>query len=56
MAKKGNRIVILFKCSKCKSTNYSSTINRVNQKEKKLTLKKYCKKCRKHTLHEMTKI
>lgn len=56
MAKKGNRIVVLMECQKCKSRNYSTSINRVNQREKKLKIKKFCKKCKKHTLHKMVKI
>jgi len=53
MAKKGPRILLAFKCDDCKSHNYISQKNR-NNVEGKLELKKYCKKCRKHTLHKET--
>ncbi len=53
MAKKGPRILIAFKCKDCGSQNYISQKNRANTKEK-LELKKYCRKCRKHTLHKET--
>lgn len=56
MAKKGNRIIVLLECTKCKSRNYSTTLNRVNQKEKKVELKKFCVKCKKHELHKTVKI
>ena len=53
MAKKGPRILIAFQCTICKSNNYISQKNR-NNVEGKLELKKYCKRCRKHTLHKET--
>jgi len=55
MAKKGNRIIVLLECTTCKARNYSTTYNRVNQKERKIELKKFCKKCKKHTLHKTVK-
>ncbi|MBN2015987.1 50S ribosomal protein L33 [Candidatus Dojkabacteria bacterium] len=56
MAKKGNRLVVLLECEKCKARNYSTVINRVNQREKKLKVKKHCKQCKSHTMHNMVKI
>jgi len=53
MAKKGPRILVAFKCSQCKSQNYISQKNKVNTTDK-LELKKYCRRCRKHTLHKET--
>jgi len=53
MAKKGPRILIAFKCNDCNSQNYISQKNRANTTDK-LTLKKYCKRCRKHTKHKET--
>jgi large subunit ribosomal protein L33 len=45
--------LIKFKCSTCRRINYWS---RKNVKlEKKLELKKFCKWCRKHTVHKETK-
>ncbi|MBI5452190.1 50S ribosomal protein L33 [Candidatus Gottesmanbacteria bacterium] len=53
MAKKEQRILIALVCSVCKSQNYITRKNKLNQKEK-LLLKKYCKRCRKHTEHKET--
>lgn len=55
MAKKGNRQIFNLECSVCKSKNYVTEKNVINTKEK-LSLKKYCKKCRKATLHNEAKI
>ncbi len=48
------RIIILLQCSECKNRNYSSMKNKKNTTGK-LELKKYCRSCRKHTLHKETK-
>jgi large subunit ribosomal protein L33 len=53
MAKKEQRILIALVCRVCKSQNYITSKNKLNQKEK-LVLKKYCKKCKKHTEHKET--
>jgi large subunit ribosomal protein L33 len=56
MAKKGNRILIGLVCAVCKRQNYITQKNKVNT-EGKLSLKKYCKQCRKKTEHkERTKL
>ena len=56
MAKKEQRIIIAFVCQLCKSQNYISWKNKENSKEK-IVLKKFCKRCRKHTEHkESTKL
>ncbi|MEW5805234.1 MAG: 50S ribosomal protein L33 [Patescibacteria group bacterium] len=60
MAKKGakkskySENLIKFQCQECKMFNYYS---RKNKKlvERKLEYKKFCKHCRKHTLHKETK-
>ncbi len=41
-------------CSECKSRNYYTAKNK-NNTTAKIELKKYCKKCRKHTLHKESK-
>ncbi|MCK4667864.1 50S ribosomal protein L33 [Candidatus Dependentiae bacterium] len=46
--------VVILACEICKLRNYSTTRNKKTNKEK-ISLKKYCKKCRKHTLHKETK-
>ncbi|MCX6766036.1 MAG: 50S ribosomal protein L33 [Candidatus Moranbacteria bacterium] len=43
-----------LKCSQCKRITYHTTRNKKKVKEK-LELKKYCRFCRKHTLHKETK-
>ena len=53
MAKKDVVAKILMVCSVCKSRNYLTTRNKLNTQEK-LVLKKYCKKCKKHTEHKET--
>jgi large subunit ribosomal protein L33 len=50
MAKKKNEIVALI-CQICKSQNYTTTRNK-NNMEGKLTLNKFCKSCKKKTLHK----
>jgi len=49
MATKTARIKIHLKCKECGEQNYTTSRNK-DQKEK-LELKKYCQRCRKHTLH-----
>ena len=45
---------VILVCSECLSRNYSVTKNkRVNVE--RLELRKYCKKCGKHTIHKETK-
>ncbi|OGG08891.1 50S ribosomal protein L33 [Candidatus Gottesmanbacteria bacterium RBG_16_43_7] len=56
MAKKEQRIIFGLQCSECKSQNYISERNKLNTTEK-VTLRKYCRICRKHTEHkEMKKL
>lgn len=51
--KKDARIKIGFVCTVCKTFNYISEKNRLETKEK-LTLNKYCRRCKKHTPHKET--
>ena len=54
MAKKrGGREVVGMICANCKSQNYVTHRNKTNI-EGKLTVKKYCKVCKKHTPHKET--
>ncbi|BAL61581.1 50S ribosomal protein L33 [Melissococcus plutonius] len=41
-------------CSVCGSRNYSKSISEGKRNER-LTIKKFCKYCQKHTLHKETK-
>lgn len=52
---KNNRNLFAMACSICKTKNYTATKNTVNIKEK-LSLKKFCKVCRKTTEHNEVKI
>jgi large subunit ribosomal protein L33 len=51
---KENRIVIALACSECKERNYSTMKNRKNDPER-LTLRKFCPRCRVHREHKETK-
>jgi len=53
MAKKGPRIKFAFICQVCKSQNYITTKNKIEHPEK-IVLKKYCRRCQKHTEHKET--
>ncbi len=53
MAKKGARFLLALVCTKCKSQNYISERNKLNQPEK-LKLRKYCKHCRTTMEHKET--
>ncbi len=49
--KKGEvRVIITLACSECRERNYTTEKNRRNDPER-LALNKYCRRCRKHTLH-----
>ncbi|MBI2940912.1 MAG: 50S ribosomal protein L33 [Chloroflexi bacterium] len=55
MAKKGeNRIVIHLACGECKERTYTTQKNKKNDSER-LTLNKFCPRCRKHTAHRETR-
>jgi large subunit ribosomal protein L33 len=55
MAKKKPQFVKL-QCSQCKKINYyTKKSKRMSSIGKKLELKKYCKHCKKHTLHKEIK-
>lgn len=49
-----NRTIITLECTECKSRNYSKMVSK-KRAFGKLTLKKYCSKCRFHTGHKETK-
>ena len=54
MAKKSNRILIKLTCSACKSHNYTTEKNKINDPDK-IALIKFCQKCRKKTEHKEAK-
>ncbi len=54
MAKKEDRITITLACTECKEHNYTTEKNRKNDSGR-LELRKYCPRCRHHTLHREVK-
>ncbi len=48
------RINIMMACTECKRRNYSTTKNKKNTPDR-IELKKYCKFCKKETMHKETK-
>lgn len=59
MSKKNADKIVGLICPVCKAQNYVTFRNKINLETKgtkgvKLELKKYCKKCRKVTLHKET--
>ena len=55
MAKKAEaRNIINLACTECKERSYTTSKNRKNDPQR-LELKKYCPRCRVHTLHREVK-
>ena len=54
MAKKGSRILVGLVCEVCKRQNYVVEKNKINTPGA-LKLIKYCKQCKKRTLHKEKK-
>ncbi|MGD0916377.1 MAG: 50S ribosomal protein L33 [Thermodesulfobacteriota bacterium] len=48
------RSIVTLACTECKRRNYSTEKNKKTTPDK-LELKKYCRFCRKHTVHKETK-
>jgi len=48
------RDIVTLACTECKQRNYTTTKNKKNTPDK-LEFKKYCRFCRKHTVHKETK-
>ena len=48
------RVKVTLACTECKQRNYVSKKNKKNDPDR-LEMKKYCKFCKKHTLHKETK-
>ena len=47
----GGRVPVALACSECKARNYKTT----KTPGQLLELKKFCKQCKKHTVHRETK-
>ena len=54
MATKGAREHITLECTECKNRNYVSEKNKRNNSDR-LEITKYCKFCKKTTVHKETK-
>jgi large subunit ribosomal protein L33 len=53
--KKGEaRITITLACSTCKERNYTTSKNRKNDPDR-MSLDRYCPRCRTHTAHKESK-
>jgi len=48
------RNLITLECTECKQRNYQTNKNKKNDPDR-IQLQKYCKFCKKHTLHKETK-
>jgi len=48
------RDIVTLACTECKQRNYTTTKNKRNTPDK-LEFRKYCRFCRKHTVHKETK-
>lgn len=48
------RVKITLVCSECKQRNYDTVKNKKNDPDR-LEMKKYCRFCRKHTVHKESK-
>ena len=48
------RVKITLACTECKQRNYNTKKNKKNDPDR-IELNKFCKFCRKHTLHKETK-
>ena len=49
----GDRIQVALECSECSTRNYKTT--RRPDQPGQIELKKYCPKCKHHTVHRETK-
>ena len=50
----GSRVKVTLACTECKQRNYNTMKNKKNDPDR-LEMNKYCRFCRKHTLHKETK-
>ena len=48
------RVKISLACTECKQRNYNTMKNKKNSPDR-LEMKKYCRFCKKHTVHRETK-
>ena len=48
------RVKVILRCEECKQRNYFTVKNKKNTPDR-LEMKKYCRFCRKHTVHRESK-
>ena len=48
------RVKVVLACTECKQRNYNTTKNKKNDPDR-IELRKYCKFCKKETVHKETK-
>ncbi len=48
------RVKVVLACTECKPRNYNTKKNKKNDPDR-LEMNKYCRFCKKHTLHRETK-
>lgn len=48
------RDIVILACTDCKNRNYTTMKNKKNDPNR-IEINKYCKVCRKHTLHRETR-
>ncbi len=48
------RVLVTLACGECREQNYATTKNRKNDPGR-LELRKFCPRCRRHTLHRETR-
>ena len=48
------RVKVTLRCSECKQSNYNTMKNKKNDPAR-LEMKKYCRFCRTHTIHNAPK-
>ncbi|MBQ4506625.1 MAG: 50S ribosomal protein L33 [Firmicutes bacterium] len=54
MANNGKRVRVTLACDECKQRNYNTMKNKANDPDR-IELMKYCKFCKKETLHKETR-
>ena len=48
------RVIITLACQECRRRNYTTTKNKRTRPDR-MEFRKYCRFCRKHTLHKETR-
>ena len=48
------RVKVMLACTECKQRNYNTMKNKKNDPDR-IEMQKYCKFCKKHTLHKLNK-